>query len=89
MKIVKLINFIRLLHHYNEKIVNRIVIDCNTIVRKEDGLDVLLVTDITKHGEKAIKYFWEFSIIEEHMNEGKLILLRFNLLDIQVRENLE
>ena len=63
---------------------DRIIVDSYIIIRKEDGLDVLLITDVTNHGEKATMYFWEFSALEEHMREGKVNLLRFNLLDIQV-----
>ena len=68
---------------------DRIIVDSYIIIRKEDGLDVLLITDVTNHGEKATKYFWEFSTLEKHMREGKLNLLRFNLPDIQVRKYFE
>ena len=65
---------------------DRIIVDSYIIIRKEDGLDVLLITDVTNHGEKATMNFWEFNALEKHMREGKLNLLRFNLLDIQVRK---
>ena len=59
------------------------------LLRKEDGLEVLFITDITKNGERATDYFWEFSLLEKQMEKGKLIFLRFNLLDVQVQINLK
>ena len=77
------------LRQCNNETFSRIIIDLSTVLRKDDGLDVLLVTDVTKHGEKATTFFWEFSVLENHMKEGKLNFLRFNFLDIQVRKHFE
>jgi hypothetical protein len=52
--------------------------------RKEDGIDVVFISDISHGGEKPKSVFWKFEILVSNMKEGKLNIIRFNLLDVQV-----
>jgi len=56
--------------------------------RKEDGIDVVFFSDISKTGEKPQSVFWKFDILASNMKEGKLNLLRFNLLDVQDEDDI-
>ena len=80
-----------LLYFTSKTWLHNLVLSISSLLRfrKEDGLDVLFITDITKNGERATEHFWEFSLLETQMEKGKLILLRFNLLDVQVQLNLK
>ena len=50
----------------------------------EQGINVIFISDVSKGGEKPTEAFWSFTDLALNINEGKLNILRFNLLDIQV-----
>ena len=56
----------------------------NFICRKEDGIDVIFITDISKNDANPEEAFWSFQDLASLIKEGRLKLLRFNLLDLQV-----
>ena len=57
---------------------------CFLHFRKEDGLRVIFISEISKKGKPTEKGFWPFNLLESLIKEKDLHLLRFNLLDIQV-----
>ena len=50
----------------------------------DEGIDVIFISDVSKGGEKPKQAWWSFDNLAKFIAEGKLILLRFNLADIQV-----
>lgn len=61
-----------------------IYIETCLFFRQEDGINVIFISDITKDGKKPQKCLWVFKEMIELIQEGKLSILRFNLLDVQV-----
>ena len=54
------------------------------LYRDENGIHVVFLSDISKDGEKPDQAFWVFAELIQLIEEGKLHILRFNLLDVQV-----
>ena len=59
-------------------------IEIYLLFRQEDGINVIFISDITKDGKKPEQCLWAFKEMIELIQEGKLSILRFNLLDVQV-----
>ena len=47
-------------------------------------MDVIFISDISKGREKPKEAWWSFQKLAQYIKEGELILLRFNLQDLQV-----
>ena len=47
-------------------------------------MDVIFISDISKGREKPKEAWWSFEKLAQYITEGRLILLRFNLKDMQV-----
>ena len=56
--------------------------------RDDDGIKVIYISDIAKGGEQPDITFWKFETLQKNIKSGKVNLLRFNLLDIQVTKKL-
>ena len=52
--------------------------------RKRNGIEVIFITDIAKAGSKPQTALWKFDTLKENMKSGKINILRFNLLDVEV-----
>ena len=49
-----------------------------------NGIEVIFITDIAKAGSKPQTALWKFDTLKENIKSGKINILRFNLLDVEV-----
>ena len=47
-------------------------------------MDVIFISDISKERDKPKEAWWSFEKLAQYISEGRLILLRFDLKDLQV-----
>ena len=52
--------------------------------RTRNGIEVIFITDIAKAGSKPETALWKFDTLKENIKSGKINILRFNLLDVEV-----
>ena len=52
--------------------------------RARNGIEVIFITDIAKAGSKPETALWKFDTLKENIKSGKINILRFNLLDVEV-----
>ena len=50
----------------------------------ERVMEVIFITDIAKAGSKPETALWKFDTLKENIKSGKINILRFNLLDVEV-----
>ena len=48
-------------------------------------MEVIFITDIAKAGSKPQTASWNFDTLKENIKSGKINLIRFNLLDVEVK----
>ena len=54
------------------------------LLRKRDGIEVIYISDMAKEGSEPTTAMWKFDTLQKNINSGKINLLRFNLLDLEV-----
>ena len=59
------------------------------LLRKRDGIEVIYISDMAKEGSEPTSTLWKFDTLQKNMKSGKINLLRFNLLDLEVIMNLK
>ena len=52
--------------------------------RTRNGIEVIFITDIAKAGSKPETALWKFDTLKENIKSGKINILRFDLLDVEV-----
>ena len=56
--------------------------------RDTKGIRVLFISDVNDKGDESSSFYWSFEELASLIDAKKLHLLRFNLLDIQAKNNL-